>query len=120
MVVNVLYVFGMCSREADGICEIFNELMRQTRSFTRRRGCFEYEDVSEQNGRQKDCCIAIPPFERYHEGVYLHTLNPDAVHYCKVRCQACGCFCQKPINHSGLHYKVHGSFFEILKLWTPM
>jgi hypothetical protein len=42
-------------------------------------------------------CIIIPPFEKYHDGEHLHTLNPDVVHYCKVRCQACRYFCQKPI-----------------------
>ena len=113
----MFYVFlAMCSREGDGIYEIFTELVRHTRSFKGRRGSFEYEHVSEQNGLRKDCCISIPPFERYHDGVHLHTLNLDAVHYCKVRCQACGYFCQKPINYSGLHHTVHGSCFELLKL----
>ena len=29
--------------------------------------------------------------------------------YCKVRCQACGYFCQRPINHYGSHHTVHGN-----------
>lgn len=41
--------------------------------------------------------------------MHPHILNPDAVHYCKVRCQACVYFCQRSINHSGLHHMVHGN-----------
>jgi hypothetical protein len=33
--------------EANGICEIFTELVRHTHSFQGRRGSFEYEHVSE-------------------------------------------------------------------------
>jgi hypothetical protein len=99
--------------EADGICEIFTELVRQTLSFQGRRGSFEYVHFSEQNGLQKDCCIAIPPFKRDHDGVHVHTLNPDVVHHCKVRCQACGYFCREPINHSGLHNTVHGNMRKV-------
>ncbi|GLJ12791.1 hypothetical protein SUGI_0197900 [Cryptomeria japonica] len=99
--------------EAEGICEIFTELVRQTRTFQGKRSSFEYEHVSEQNGLRKDCCIPIPAFEKTHKGMHIHTLNPDAVHYCNVRCEACGYFCQKPINHAGLHNTVHGNMRHV-------
>ncbi|GLJ12793.1 hypothetical protein SUGI_0197940 [Cryptomeria japonica] len=99
--------------EADGICEIFTELVRQTRTFQGKKSSFEYEHVSEQNGLRKDCCIPIPAFEKIHKGIHLHTLNPDAVHYCNLRCEACGYFCQRPINHSGLHNTVHGNMRHV-------
>ena len=99
--------------EVDGICEIFTKLVRHTCSFQGRRGSFEYEHASKQNGLQKDCCIGIPPFRTSHDGLHLHTLNLDVVHYCKVRCQSCGYFCQRPINHSGSHNTVHGNMRTI-------
>eukprot|EP01018_Ginkgo_biloba_P007841 Gb_06198 [translate_table: standard] len=99
--------------EAAGICEILTELVRQTRSFQGRRGSFEYDHVSEQNGLHKDCCIAIPPFKQFHDGLHVHTQNPDAVHYCMVRCEACGYFCQRPMFHAGLHHTVHGNMRNV-------
>ncbi|KAH9320477.1 hypothetical protein KI387_015116 [Taxus chinensis] len=99
--------------KADGICEIFTELLRQTRTFQGKRSTFEYEHVSEQNGLHKDCCIPIPAFKKGHEGMHLHTLNPDVVHFCNVRCEACGYFCQRPINHTGLHNTVHGNMRHV-------
>ncbi|GLJ34389.1 hypothetical protein SUGI_0691410 [Cryptomeria japonica] len=100
-----------CSHECEmpGICEIFTELVKQTRVFQGQRGSFEYELVSEQNGLRKCCCIPIPPYERNHQGPHVHTKKEDSVHYCDTRCQSCGYFCQLPIDHSSLHDTVHGN-----------
>ncbi|GLJ33822.1 hypothetical protein SUGI_0679990 [Cryptomeria japonica] len=55
----------VCTEECEmlGICEIFTELVKQTRVFQGQRGSFEYEVVSEQNGLRKGCCIPIPPYK---------------------------------------------------------
>ncbi|KAH9289251.1 hypothetical protein KI387_033368 [Taxus chinensis] len=60
-----------------GICEILTELLRQTRFFEGKRGCFQYEHVSEQNG--------LRPAERFvdpcskEKGQEFGLCN----HYCK-------------------------------------
>lgn len=100
--------------EADGICKILTELVRHTRSFQGRRGSFEYIHLSEQNGKKKNCCIDIPPFKTSHDGVHIHTQNPDVVHHCNARCQACRHFCPKPIDHTGLHNIVHGNMRNVI------
>eukprot|EP01018_Ginkgo_biloba_P017610 Gb_37646 [translate_table: standard] len=92
-----------------GTCEIFTELVRRTRHFQGRRGSFEYEHVSEQNGLRKDCCILVLPFKRSHEGPHVHTKNEETLHYCDTRCQSCGYFCHLPMDHPGLHNTVHGN-----------
>lgn len=102
-----------CYCELPGICEIFTELVKQTRVFQGQRGSFEYELVSEQNGVRKFCCIPIPPYKRYHEGPHVHTKKEDSVHYCDTRCQSCGYFCQLPFDHSGLHDTVHGNMKNV-------
>jgi uncharacterized protein YegL len=99
--------------QVSGICEIFTELVRQTRQFQGRRGSFEYEHVSEQNGLRKDCCVPVPAFKRSHEGPHVHTTNEDAIHYCETRCHSCGYFCQLPIDHPGLHNTVHGNMRNV-------
>lgn len=95
--------------EADGICEILTELVRYTRPCLY-GGSFE---LFEQNGKKKKCCIDIPPFKTSHDGVHLHTQNPDVVHHCNARCQACGYFCPKPIDHTGLHNTGHGNMRNV-------
>ncbi|XP_057849508.2 uncharacterized protein LOC131060346 [Cryptomeria japonica] len=104
-----------CTHECEipGICEIFTELVKQTRVFQGQRGSFEYEIVSEQNGLRKLCCVPIPPHERNHKGPHVHTKKENSVHYCDTRCQTCGYFCQLPIDHSGLHDTVHGNMKNV-------
>ncbi|GLJ34377.1 hypothetical protein SUGI_0691170 [Cryptomeria japonica] len=104
-----------CTHECEmpGICEIFTELVKQTRVFQGQRGSFEYEILSEQNGLRKFCCIPIPPYEVNHEGPHVHTKKEDSVHNCDIRCLSCGYFCQLPIDHLGLHDTVHGNMKNV-------
>ncbi|GLJ33423.1 hypothetical protein SUGI_0672620 [Cryptomeria japonica] len=99
--------------EMPGICEISTKLVRQTCHYMGQRGSCPYEQVSEQKGLRKDCCILIPPFERSHKGLHVHNRDAESVHYCDTKCQGCGYFCQLPINHHGLHDTVHGNMKNV-------
>lgn len=48
---------------APGICEVSTDVVKKIRTFQGKRASFEYDHVSEQNGKRKDCCIPIPAFE---------------------------------------------------------
>ncbi|KAG0585018.1 hypothetical protein KC19_3G251200, partial [Ceratodon purpureus] len=99
--------------EAPGICEVSTEVVKKTKTFQGKRDKFEYDYVSEQNGKRKDCCIPIPPFMVEHEGTHSHTTNTNAVHFCETRCHSCGYFCNLPINHTGLHNTTHGNMTDV-------
>lgn len=98
--------------EEKGMCEIVTELVKK-QTFCGQRSSFEFEHMSEQNGKKKDCCIPIPPWEEQHEGPHRHTLNPDVVHLCDVRCPLCGYFCHHPKGHAGLHDTAHGNMRNV-------
>ncbi|KAL2635735.1 hypothetical protein R1flu_007214 [Riccia fluitans] len=95
--------------EAHGNCAVQQDLIRTTATFTSKYGSFEYEHVAEQSGVRKSCCKEIPPFQTEHEGPHSHSLKENIVHFCDIKCPACGYFCTEPIGHAGLHNTVHGN-----------
>lgn len=39
---------------------VSTEVVKKTHTYLGKRARFEYDHVSEQNGKRKDCCILIP------------------------------------------------------------
>ncbi|KAL2635730.1 hypothetical protein R1flu_007209 [Riccia fluitans] len=97
--------------EAHGNCAVQQDLIRTTATFTSKYGSFEYEYVAEQSGVQKYCCKEIPPLQTEHEGPHSHSLKENFVHFCDIKCPACGYYCTEPIGHAGLHNTVHGVIY---------
>ncbi|EFJ31667.1 hypothetical protein SELMODRAFT_408444 [Selaginella moellendorffii] len=98
--------------QSPGICDVVTEVVKKTKTFVGKRSQFEYEHVSEQNGVRKGCCVPVPAFNNTHAGPHIHTTNPSAIHFCPVRCQGCGYFCNLAIGHRGLHDTTHGNMTD--------
>ncbi|KAF8317563.1 hypothetical protein DL93DRAFT_2095570 [Clavulina sp. PMI_390] len=44
----------------------------------------------------------------YHDGPHMHTLKPDIIHLCNVRCPFCDYFCTLAFGHAKEHSTSHG------------
>ncbi|KAL3686193.1 hypothetical protein R1sor_004215 [Riccia sorocarpa] len=111
---NVIHSCGLphpCLEKCEvrGNCAVQQDLVKTMKTFRNKFGSFEYEHVAEQTGVRKSCCIEIPPFHTKHEGPHLHSVKENIVHFCDIKCPACGYFCTEPIDHPGLHNTVHGN-----------
>lgn len=74
-----------------------------------RRGLFEFDLETVQEGVRRRCAIVVPPHELIHTGPHCHTTDPNPHHYCNASCPQCEYVCTLPHGHQGLHETGHGS-----------
>lgn len=89
------FVTNKCRHE--GACVIEGEIKIVKRQFHGLRETFEFDYVTEQGMRQKNCAITIPPGWLHHDGPHQCS-RPAAEHHCGKPCPMCGyrCACSFP------------------------
>ena len=97
----------------DGVCEVESEqkIQKSEDKYKSSTGCeFEYQKVTEQKWKKKQCSLTIPKFQETHEGGHQCTQDADSwPHTCDKTCPMCGYYCILPHAHSGLHKTNHGN-----------
>ncbi|KAB5588316.1 hypothetical protein CTheo_8242 [Ceratobasidium theobromae] len=84
--------------------------------FSGRHEVFQYTRYTQVEQRLT-CVIPIPPGALKHTGEHRHSTDPNAFHFCDVRCPNCRYLCNLPIGYTqNLHETSHGSM--VSTQWT--
>lgn len=95
--------------ESEGFCELKTEVERRREVFVGKRGEFEFELETVQEGLRKRCAKVVPPDQLTHTGPHCHTTDAHPYHHCSVTCPQCDYVCTLTFGHQGLHETSHGS-----------
>jgi len=75
--------------------------------------CFQYTKYVQVAKRLK-CVKVIPPGQLQHEGRHAHSLDSNAIHYCRERCASCQYYCILRLGHSQKEHETHhGSMLNV-------
>ncbi|OMJ80154.1 hypothetical protein SteCoe_19648 [Stentor coeruleus] len=81
-----------------GICYL--NLTFTVKTYTNSYNTILYR-YAEQEAQKKVCAVTIPVGKYMHDG--KHNCGKTIDHTCEAHCPDCSGFCNKPVNHAGLH-----------------